>query len=489
MATRLEMGIDWGTELPDRNVTYHFAAAGEASRSPLGRIVSDGFFKAEKEQFKLAFDIFASFINVRFFEVSQSAAADFNLVTFGENSSLLGAMAPPGLGKYAGVGVFNYLGLGWNIDSQGRGGLAQGGFGFVTIIHELGHGFGLAHPHDRGGSSTVFPGVHSSSDLGDHELNQGIYTMMSYNDGWATHPDGEPPSLRYGYIGTPMAIDIAVLQDKYGANTAHKVGNNLYRLPDVNQAGTFFSCIWDAGGEDTIANRSSLASTIDLRPATLKPEPGGGGFISHVDGIFGGFTIANGVAIERARGGSAADDITGNRHDNRLQGNGGDDILRARGGEDHLIGGGGEDQLFGGVRADRLQGNQGADRLNGWRGDDRLDGGAGPDTLRGGPGKDDFVFAAEALHSVDTVVDFLPGHDLIHLSRAVFGTVGGEGPLAAARFGLGDVAKDQAERILYDPVTGVLRFDRDGTNSAKTVQFARLDAGLGLSEQDFVVVA
>ena len=44
----------------------------------------------------------------------------------------------------------------------GSGGLEQGGFGFITIIHELGHALGLAHPHDKGGSSSVFPGVGST---------------------------------------------------------------------------------------------------------------------------------------------------------------------------------------------------------------------------------------------------------------------------------------------------------------------------------------
>jgi serralysin len=76
-----------------------------------------------------------------------------------------------------------------------------------------------------------------------------------------------------------MAIDIAVLQAKYGVNDTYHKGANSYRLPDINQSGTFYACIWDAGGRDAIVCDSDAAATIDLRAATLKTEPGGGGFI------------------------------------------------------------------------------------------------------------------------------------------------------------------------------------------------------------------
>ena len=44
-----------------------------------------------------------------------------------------------------------------------------------------------------------------------------------------------------------------------------------------------------------------------------------------MDGIFGGLTIANGVVIENASGGSGNDTIRGNSADNVLVGNAGDD--------------------------------------------------------------------------------------------------------------------------------------------------------------------
>src|SRR5919108_173198 len=79
---------------------------------------------------------------------------------------------------------------------------------------------GWGHPHDGGDrlhepDTTTFPGVRYNrpGDTGDFGLNQGIWTTMSYNDGWTDAP-GVYPS--YGYQGTPMAFDIAALQELYG---------------------------------------------------------------------------------------------------------------------------------------------------------------------------------------------------------------------------------------------------------------------------------
>jgi serralysin len=109
-----------------------------------------------------------------------------------------------------------------------------------------------------------------------------------------------------------MAFDVAAIQDKYGVNEEWATGNDTYVLKDVNEAGTFYSCIWDAGGSaDAITYSGARNANIDLRPATLEYEFGGGGWISYAFGIFGGFTIANGVTIENASSGSGNDTLTG----------------------------------------------------------------------------------------------------------------------------------------------------------------------------------
>ena len=88
-----------------------------------------------------------------------------------------------------------------------------------------------------------------------------------------------------------------------GVNEEWATGDDIYILKDVNAAGTFFTSIWDAGGTDEIAYIGTRETVIDLRAATLQYEVGGGGFMSYAYGIYGGFTIANGVTIENATGG------------------------------------------------------------------------------------------------------------------------------------------------------------------------------------------
>ena len=223
-----------------------------------------------------------------------------------------------------------------------QSGLQQGGYGFVTILHELGHGLGLAHPHDGGSESdaTLFPGVGDPFDTGDFGQNQGIWTVMSYNDGWRTVPGN---SRAYGWEGTPMALDIAALQAIYGANTTYRTGDDTYSLPGNNASGTFWSCIWDAGGIDTISAAGLGGNcNINLNDASLNGS-NAGGYVSWMAGIRGGVTIANNVVIENAIGGNGNDQVVGNEFANALSGGLGRDTLVGGEGTDTLTGGRGND--------------------------------------------------------------------------------------------------------------------------------------------------
>ena len=239
-------------------------------------------------------------------------------------------------------------------------------------------------------------------------------------------------------------------------------GDNFYALPGANRSGTFFSCIWDAGGVDQIAYGGTRPVTIDLRPATLQVAPGGGGFISYVHGIFGGFTIAHGVTIENALAGSGNDVVAGNSAAN---------VLVAGAGADRLFGGGGDDTLIGGGGADYLRG------------------GPGNDVLYGGGAGDRFVFnaALSATTNVDTLPDFTLGPDLIELVHSVFTSLHA-GWLPASQFYQGTAAHDLSDRVIYTQSTGALQYDPDGSRSGGSVLFAQLPPGLAVNYHDFLII-
>jgi Ca2+-binding RTX toxin-like protein len=149
---------------------------------------------------------------------------------------------------------------------------------------------------------------------------------------------------------------------------------------------------------------------------------------------------------------------TGNFVNNTIIGNGGDNILFGAGGNDTLLGGAGNDQL---------------------------DGSVGNDRLTGGAGADKFVFAT-ALNAtgVDQILDFNAAEDVIWLDDAVFTAIG-TGVLAASAFTTGSAAADAVDRIIYDPTTGALYYDADGSGGGAAVQIATLSTGLAMTADQF----
>jgi Ca2+-binding RTX toxin-like protein len=441
-AETVQLAHDQGVDITGKNViSIYFAKPGDVFVSndatnpglPPATITATGVQGFERTAVLTSLQQFANVADIVYVETQDRGQADFIYTSYigtpGPGISLLGSMSPPGESD-EGLAQFNSGDERWNALN-----LQQGGFSFTTLIHEFGHGHGLAHPHDNGGHSGIMHGVEPEGagvadyTTGDFGLNQGVFTMMSYEDGWQDSPYGNADTdVGYGYLGTLMAFDVAAIQDKYGVNQNYRTGNDTYWLKDVNAAGTFYSCIWDAGGTDRIVYGGARDANIDLRAATLKYEVGGGGWVSYANGIFGGYTIANGATIENARGGSGNDTLMGNGVANilgggdgndRLLGGGGNDTLTGGAGVDRMIGGAADDSVYGGVGNDilagaagndLLRGDDGADRLNGGAGDDVLNGAAGQDFLTGGTGADSFLFGAgqtSADHALaDTILDF-----------------------------------------------------------------------------------
>ena len=415
----------------------YFAPAGEnfgETNDQGGPMRTWGWNAYEQEQVMQALEQYEHILGVNYEITTDVNQATFRLLT--TRSDLYGAYAypqDPEFGTQQGILVFNTESGGWSFDQQQS--LEQGGFAFAVILHEFGHAHGLAHPHDDGGGSEVMLGVNGSEDLGIYDLNQGVYTVMSYNDAWETHPDGATPftgaNIDNGWSGTLSAFDIAVLQERYGVHD-YNTGNNVYALTDIVDD-AFYQTIWDTGGTDTIQYNGSHDSRIDLLAATLDYSPTGGGVVSFVDDIHGGYTIANGVVIENATGGLGNDVLLGNSANNVLSGNGGNDMLMGRGGNDTLNGGAGADTANyadasaavtinlntgaarGGDGSDSLISIENAigsdfnDTITGNAGANRLNGGAGNDRIDGGKGVDVYVFSDAG---VDTIVGYERGEDI-----------------------------------------------------------------------------
>ncbi len=435
-------------------VNYYFMETGEEI-DQFGFNVSPelNFSNFEKTQISAALDAMETFMNIEFVEVGSLAEADMEFALsqtgddFASDLNLGFAFFPSGAQIGSAV-TLNADGIGWDreaADNDPDGdddGLLQGGTGLLTVIHEVGHALGLDHPFD-GQDSLLFPGLVDNNgdgsaddvfnDAGSFDLNQTVFTSMSQTQGFVDHPFLNVQGFNdtSANAGTMMALDIAALQVLYGENTTQAAGDDTYAIEDVTGSQNFYMSIWDTGGTDEITYGGSAQAVIDLRAATLAVEEGGGGFVSLISDVRGGFTIANDVVIENASSGSGDDELTGNSVANELSGAAGTDTLSGEGGDDVLIGGAGGDTLdggegsdttsyegalervqadlqgtlggvndaagdvfisieniTGGTRNDDLRGDSAGNILEGGNASDRLFGRAGDDTLRGELGSD-----------------------------------------------------------------------------------------------------
>lgn len=226
---------------------------------------------------------------------------------------------------------------------------------------------------------------------------------------------------------------------------------------------------------------------------------------------------------------AATNVIVGTPGPDELIGTSGDDSINGRGGADVMIGLAGNDTYIVNDEADQVveQANEGIDtvRVFGWyvlpanvnnlvvggthdgggQGNNRgnrmignggyntLDGGPGNDILTGGGGPDIFRFttALNASTNVDRVTDFTVEEDSFWLSYRAFPAFlrcSLFNPYLDARvFHIGASATTDLHRIVYNPSSGGLYYDSDGSGPTPAVRFARLSPDLALTNFDFLV--
>jgi Ca2+-binding RTX toxin-like protein len=279
----------------------------------------------------------------------------------------------------------------------------RGSYGWATALHEIGHALGLKHSHTYiTGTGVYFDDVGIINQPVSADRDSLEFTVMSYRSYInqdlvaATYYTNED----FGYPQTLMMLDIAAVQQMYGADFATNSGNSVYTfsattgqmfINGVGQgapgANRIFLTIWDGGGIDTYDFSSyGTNQTIDLSPGSwsllslAQRASLGDGNMARAN-LFNALQYQGDVRslIENASGGSGNDMITGNTADNVLNG------------------------------------NAGTDTLSGGAGTDTLSGGAAADRLTGGADNDVFLLASADLGNgiTDVITDYTPGTDTI----------------------------------------------------------------------------
>ncbi len=146
--------------------------------------------------------------------------------------------------------------------------------------------------------------------------------------------------------------------------------------------------------------------------------------------------------------------------------------------------------LIAGAGADSITGLAGNDALNGGAGNDTLVGGLGDDQLTGGDDQDRFVFESAIKNggNVDTVTDFVSGSDKIALAGSIFTALRSDTDLSDNLWLSTSTSPATARsNLVFDPQSGVLSYDPDGSGPATSIAICTLVGVTKLVASDLVM--
>ncbi|MFG1397010.1 DUF4114 domain-containing protein [Roseixanthobacter pseudopolyaromaticivorans] len=380
------MGYRWTTafegQVPATTLTYFFPTSTNDYLSAPGGYPDDGdlatfqpLTAAQRTAALTAFGLVSSYTGLTFVEAATGSGADatFRFARFDDGEGGSYSNFPPNSGPYSPsdsrAGGDTFLGDNGNTPTN-----FFGTDEFNTVIHELGHAFGLKHGHDASYNGALAP-----------EVNDNEFSVMTYASYLGSPAGRVTVAINGSSPQSYMMYDIAALQALYGANFS-KVGTQAVYQWDAStgqeyingEAAPFtgvsvtqkiFSTVWTQGATTTYDLSNFNEDQVDdLRPghwltfsraqiADLNWQAAPGTPQYQAQGNIYNALLYNGDTrslISNLITGNGNDIVTGNDADNTITTNGGTDTISVGSGNNIVSAGAGADLIHFGSGQDML---------------------------------------------------------------------------------------------------------------------------------------